>query len=162
MFAMKFLYQRKGGSYIADSSINFNPSLSRALENLRLRDTGCLGTGMGKKYSPSRDSDEHYVFHTVSPSTHITLLHFTQSHSLRGLARDSPSPKTLFTYLPYCSFIAMQSDPHILATLRSSSVRKWCTKVNIPLAGGRTSTSGFSYFEGTTFQDEINNFARGM
>jgi hypothetical protein len=34
---------------------------------------------------------------------------------------------------------------------------KYCL-VNIPLAGGRTLTSGFSYIEGTNFKDEIKQF----
>jgi hypothetical protein len=33
---------------------------------------------------------------------------------------------------------------------------------HIPSAGGKTSTTGFSYIEGTNSQDEINNFALGM
>jgi hypothetical protein len=31
-------------------------------------------------------------------------------------------------------------------------------KVNIPLARGRTLTSGFSYFEGTNLKDEIKQY----
>jgi hypothetical protein len=76
----------------------FNPSLNRALENLYLRITGCIGTGTGielrcKKFAVSRVSDEPDVFHSLATSLHITLVHFYTEPLSLGSGQQLPSQK---------------------------------------------------------------------
>jgi hypothetical protein len=61
---------------------------------------------------------------------------FTQNLSVRGPARDFPSSLPRKTLL--LSFYCRPDRPPHTRNPAVITKRKWCTKINIPLAGGRT------------------------
>jgi hypothetical protein len=174
-FSKKCLTWNEWRQYEMVDTVCFN----HPVDHLRIFVSGILvvqrlgweaNSGVRKKYSLStRFWRAIYILVCLYQVSTIHSLTFPKNLSVRGLARDSPSfhskEKTLPTSLTSCYFIAIQADPHVLATWRSSHLRKWChscTKVNIPLAGGRTLTPGFSRIERTNFKDKLSNFAWGL
>jgi hypothetical protein len=103
-----------------------------------------------------------YIDVSLQVYINVTHLHFPQEPlAWPATPLFTLKKKTISTSLIFCYFISIQADPHILATRRSSQLRKYCHRcitVNIPLAGGRTLTPGFSYFKGPHFLDESKQF----
>jgi hypothetical protein len=122
---------------------------------LRDRD-GKRNQVLGKIFTATRFRWTLCILH-VYP--HYTSSLSPKNLSVRGLARDSPlqsQEKPCLKVLPFVILLPPRQTP---TYWQPEGHHNRESGVNIPLARGRTLTSGFSYIEGTNFKDEIQRFS---